>query len=213
MVSEGGVHAAPSHTGGIGMRRRSAGLSQATYVRSLLVGVILALLTASPVLGDPFGTNTTDTGPFADSGFHDYCWGYGFDAVLHDNAASAMSSLDVQTDMVDSFRTTCSSVTDIFWFDGDLPGAARGGTRCVTWTTYGVICNSFDIMLDPAAINVGSEDELDTTKTACHEVGHTTGLSHASTGTDCMISGEMPSTDGQWRSYNAHHVDHINSRY
>lgn len=181
---------------------------------ALFAAILFAMVAASPVLADPFGTWTPDTGPFADGVGHTYCWGSGFDAALKDNADAAMVNLDAQTEMFDSFQATCNAVsTDIFWFDANLPDGARGGTRCVTWITYGVVCDSFDIYLDPAEINIGSDDELDTTKTACHEVGHSTGLSHALTGDDCMISGEMPSTNVQWRRYNAHHVSHINDRY
>ena len=177
--------------------------------------VVLTLgLGAVAATADPFGTWTGDTGPFADGVGHTYCWGSGFNDALKDNADAAMANLDAQTEMFDSFQASCDVVnTDIFWFDADLAGERRGESFCVTWITYGEICNSADVRLDPVKLNEGDDDNLDTTKTACHEVGHTVGLTHSSSGDDCMRSGEMPSTNVQWRRYNQHHVGHINGRY
>jgi hypothetical protein len=196
------------------MRIPSTGATARLVARATVAAGLLVALVGSPASADPFGTWTSDTGPFADGVGHTYCWGSGFDAALQDNATAALANLDAQTEMFDSFQATCNVVTtDIYFFDANLPAGVRGSTRCVTWKTYGVVCDSFDIEIDPAEINIGSDDEADTTKTLCHEVGHSVGLSHLAPQDDCMISGEMPSTAAQWRKYSAHHVSHINGRY
>ena len=69
--------------------------------------------------------------------------------------------------------------------------------------------------LDPAEINVGSNDEADTDKTVCHELGHTLGLTHGPGGgdggaDDCMISGERPNTHIKYERFSTHHKEHIN---
>lgn len=167
-----------------------------------------------PVFADEFGTSDSDTGPFADSSIHTYCWGPGFDAALQDNANATMANLDAQTDMSDSPFATCNvTTTDIWWFDADLPGTVRGQYKCVTWVTFDVVCDSADNTLDPAQINIGSDDELDTTKSACHETGHSVGLTHINGGDDCMLNGDIPNANAQYQRYNTHHVSHINGRY
>ena len=187
-----------------------------SYGRAVVAALILATMAIAvpPALADNFGTNDSTTGPFADDASHDYCWGPGFDAALKDNANNAMSNLDIQTVMTDLYQANCDVVgTDIWWFDADLPPATRGLYHCVTWVTYGSICNSADVKLDPAEINIGSNDELDTTKSACHEVGHSVGMAHSGTDDDCMRSGEIPNTNVQYQQYNSHHRGHINDRY
>ena len=77
-------------------------------------------------------------------------------------------------------------------------------------------CDQYYVTLDPAQINVGSNDDADTDKTVCHELGHTVGLTHGSGGgdggtDDCMISGERPSTNSQYERYSSHHKEHINA--
>lgn len=60
---------------------------------------------------------------------------------------------------------------------------------------------------------MGNNDELDTTKTTCHELGHSVGAAHSDTSDDCMRNGEIPNVLPQWQRYNAHHVGHINAAY
>lgn len=180
--------------------------------------VLSLILPSATALADPFGSldTTVGTGPKADSFRHTYCFGVGFDANLQDNASYAMqTSLDAATDMEDLYLATCgATTTDVFFLDANLPPGWRGSYGCVVWVSAPTVCDSADVTLDPAEINVGSNDEEDTTKSACHEVGHSVGLTHHdSPYDDCMLKGEIPNTNVQYRSYSAHHVGHINAAY
>jgi hypothetical protein len=174
------------------------------------------LIAASPSSShaDDFGTdNGSSTGPLADSAVHTYCWGPGFDANLHDNASWAMyNSLNVPTDMIDSFTSTCASSTDIWFGDANLEGGVRGYFACVTYVSPPV-CNSGDVVVDPAELNIGINDEEDTTKSMCHEIGHSVGMTHAVGTNDCMRQGEVPDLQLLWRKYNSHHIWHVNTAY
>lgn len=162
---------------------------------------------------DPFGTDNDGVGPFADTYLHTYCWDVNFNEGLKDNATAAMNkALDAQTVMVDQYEVNCDGETDIRWFDATLDGNVRGTYRCVTYAASG-ICAAAYIHLDPLELNEGANDEYDTTKTACHEVGHSVGLQHGDAKSDCMRNGEIPDTSVQWRRYSSHHVEHIDGYY
>jgi hypothetical protein len=178
-----------------------------------------AVLTALPATADPWGTNTSNTGAHPDGGSHTWCWGSGFDTALRDNVNSSMNNaLGGPTDANVAFQSSCNlsgtSETDVVWFDGNLPAGIRGQTFCEDFD--GGNCDQNYITLDPAEINIGSNDEADTTKTACHELGHSVGLTHGSgggdgTANDCMYSGERPNLNLQYERYSAHHRGHINA--
>lgn len=104
-------------------------------------------------------------------------------------------------------HTTGTARTDAIWLAGNLVGM-RGGTRCVSMVNN--ICDSAHITLDFAELNLGTDDKEDRRKTACHELGHSVGLSHRDDAVDCMINGEIPSTASQWQNYGYHHRQHIN---
>jgi predicted Zn-dependent protease len=58
--------------------------------------------------------------------------------------------------------------------------------------------------LNPSLLN----DQLNRVKTACHEIGHSGGLTHHDAPYDgCMVNGSVSSGHTQ---YNAHHKDHLN---
>jgi hypothetical protein len=107
--------------------------------------------------------------------------------------------------------------TDVRWLDANLPGNLRGQAPCVVFSPNGVECDRYDVTVDPAQINMGSDDEADQTKTMCHELGHTVGLTHGPGGgdgtiDDCMISGERPDpNDPIYQTYSTHHSGHINA--
>jgi hypothetical protein len=115
------------------------------------------------------------------------------------------------------FKSTCKLTgdgeTDTVWFDADLPGGQRGQVFCEDFDNN--LCDQFYVTLDPTELNIGSNDEADTTKTSCHELGHSVGLSHGAGGgnggaDDCMMSGERPNLNSQYERYSLHHKEHIN---
>lgn len=166
------------------------------------------------VLADEFGTNNPPDGggPLADSLIHTFCWGAGFDANLQDNASWAMlNSLNIPTQMIDSFEA-CTGSTDVKFLDADLPSPTRGQYSCIAFAAPGT-CNSGQITVDPAQLNIGINDEEDTTKTMCHEIGHSVGMMHAVGTNDCMRNGEVPDQQLLWRKYTGHHVQHVNDAY
>lgn len=157
---------------------------------------------------DPWGTNTSDTGAHPDSDPHTYCLGPVDVEELSANIASAeWDALDPTEANVD-YQTTCdlssNTETDVVWTSGALSGNTRGVAYCEDFDTY---CDQFYVKLDIAEINEDTNDEADQTKTACHELGHTAGLTHTAQYGDCMISGERPSLDVKWARYAPHHKD------
>jgi hypothetical protein len=101
--------------------------------------------------------------------------------------------------------------TDVRWLTGDLPSGVRGSTGCAVLN--GSVCDRNNVTIDIAELNIGTNDEDDQTKTTCHELGHTVGLTHGGASEDCMISGERPSTASQWEHYGSHHTYHINLNF
>ena len=183
-------------------------------MRSLVSATCPTIANTPPVRADAFGVGPPNAGWFADNATHTYCWGGGFNVALQNNAEYAMSvSLGNGTDITESFQGyNCTLATDVVWFDADLPEGVRGQYVCADFIG-GDVCGQSTVTLDPVFLNQGDNDEEDTTKTACHEAGHSVGLTHSATATDCMRNGEVPNADVQWRRCNQHHKDHINGHY
>lgn len=179
---------------------------------SLAIGGLLAQ--PGFATADDFAVGPPNSGYKGDSSIHTFCFGAGFDAALQNNANWAMgTSLDRDTDITDQFDTTCAQgATDVEWLDANLPAGVRGAYACQNMVNANT-CNHAHVTLDPAEINIGSLDEEDTSKTACHEAGHSVGLTHGAGLTDCMRNGEIPNALEQYRTYNGHHIFHIDSTY
>jgi len=169
---------------------------------------LLAFFSApSAGFADDFGTGTGDTGPFADSSLHYWCEdGLNYVPAWYDPIADAMTYLETHTDMTTLHVSQCAQTTDI-WYKVEnldyLGVGVRGFSACRLWTDIANTCDSFWLRIDSDLPTYTQRR-----KTSCHEVGHTVGLSHASAGDDCMISGNYG-----YLGYNAHHVAHINSKY
>lgn len=176
----------------------------------LAATVATLLLTISgPAQADPFGTNTIDTGPMADSPFHDWCEAlYNFGPPWNDPMDDAMYYLESHSDMsVGKLWSRCTNNTDILFTVKDsasMTPFVRGSTSCRVWVTFGDVCDSFVVLFNSDLLLTYTQRR----KTACHEIGHSVGLSHAPTGDDCMISGNYG-----YAGYNQHHVSHINYNY
>lgn len=170
--------------------------------------------TAVTAAADEWGdlSNSVDgVGPHPDPDPHTYCY-VSVPAGLQVNIEAAMwNAMDPTAINVD-FNSTCdlsgTTETDIVWVEDDL-FQATGETRCDNWATY---CDQSISTLDLAAINIGAEDEIDQTQTACHEAGHSAGLKHGGSSEDCMINtGDTPPTAIQYRRYGAHHQMHFDA--
>lgn len=63
------------------------------------------------------------------------------------------------------------------------------------------------MQINTGLITGESYPNRDRTKTSCHEVGHSGGLSHSYSANDCMLSGHVSSGH---ITYNSHHHSHLN---
>jgi hypothetical protein len=171
--------------------------------------------TAFTAAADEWGDMTDEVngiGAHPDSDPHTYCYTWSVPGGLRTNIDAAMWNAMDPTAVNVNGPQTCDyasdTETDIVWWEGDLY-EATGVTYCEDWDTY---CDQSYSTLDLSAINVGTDDEIDQTQTACHEAGHSAGLKHGGSSADCMInSGDNPPTALQYRRYGSHHRDHLES--
>lgn len=167
----------------------------------------LALVGAStPAHADSFpGTM------YADGDNHTYCYTSTFTTDTS-VGSYAMWVLAATTDMHRTYQS-CTSKTDVWWWQADLPGGVRGQWSCYAveawWLPH--VCETADVTLDFPELDKGADDWHDRRKTAVHEVGHSVGLDHDTV--SAMRSGEIPSTSLQWRRYSAHDISHIDAAY
>lgn len=187
------------------------------FLTAVAIAAVGNLLTASASWSsanfDPWGTNTPATGAHPDGSSHSYCF-QPMDSGAKENVRNAENfALDDRTDARVVFHRECDYVggseTDVSWDTVSLPGTTRGKAYCEDFDNGK--CDQFYAELDLAELRKGPHDGGDITKTACHELGHTVGLTHHSSGYGCMISGEMPNANVSWRRYVAHHRAHINA--
>ena len=176
----------------------------------LAAAATLVIATALSVAADPWGTGTSDTGAHPDADPHTYCYSSSVGSDLRENIENAEWNAMDPTAVNVNYQSSCdlssSSETDVVWRQAALSGA-YGSTYCEDFDNH---CDQFYSTLDLAAINVGANDEIDQTQTACHELGHTGGLTHGGSSGDCMInSGDNPPTDVQYRRYGEHHRSHL----
>ncbi|MGH3357199.1 MAG: hypothetical protein ACRDO7_00245 [Nocardioidaceae bacterium] len=186
--------------------------------RSLAVVSVTVLLLpglGSSAVGDPWGTETRNTGAHPDEDPHTFCFG----GSLGDDAAGNVSSAENRaldpTQARVRFNVSCDlsgrSETDVVWRQGNLPPRTTGRTFCQDHESSGNQCDQFYATLDMRLIRVGPHDEIDTTGTVCHELGHSAGLSHGDHKSDCMQStGTQAPTVKKFRRYGKHHRGHIN---
>lgn len=174
----------------------------------LCANAVAAALLAAPMTpvatADEFNGCNSVSGCRPDNFEHTYCWGSTFTSTSLRSAANyAMGNLDSQTSYFDNYISSCTSITDVIWHTMSS-STTRGDYICLAFNSAGN-CEQARVRLNPSLLT----DTLNREKTACHEIGHSGGLAHSSTASDCMISGAV--TSGH-RTYNAHHVDHLNNR-
>lgn len=163
---------------------------------------------------DTWGSQSTTTGAHPDGGSHWYCFGSGFPSqkfvsVNEISEVALDSATDANVQLDDACNYSSGVQTDVRWLSGNL-ASIRGQAPCVVYLASGY-CDRYDVTIDFIEIAEGEDDEIDGRKTICHELGHSVGLTHHDSGYKCMITGPVPSTDGQWRRYEDHHIAHINA--
>lgn len=177
------------------------------------VVVLTAILSAGTLTAsaDEWGTNDSSTGAHPDSDPHSYCYsssvGSDIKSGMSNAEWNAMDPTQVNVNYNSSCDLSSSTETDVVWRQGNLASGVSGSTYCEDFDRY---CDQYYLTLDRGQINVGSYDEIDETQTACHELGHSAGLSHGGNSADCMInSASTPPTALQYRRYGGHHRDHL----
>jgi pregnancy-associated plasma protein-A len=164
--------------------------------------VITLALGALPVAADPYGTGGVNTGWFPDDAQQSYCWGSNFTHNGFRTAADGrMANLDTQTAMSRLFVATCTTSTDVRFELMSGNNGFLGDYFCEY--LIGNVCYRARIRLNTTYLT----DNLNRRATACHEIGHSVGLTHGGT-TDCMKSGFNTVENSK---YNSHHVSHINA--
>lgn len=178
--------------------------SRVAFLCSAALAAVMFAVPSTPATADEFNGCNSVSGCLPDNFDHTYCWGSSFTATNLRSAANyAMGNLDSQTSYFDTFISSCGSLTDVIWHTMSTAGV-RGDYVCLAFNSAGE-CEQSRVRLNPNLLT----DTLNREKTACHEIGHSGGLAHSSSSSDCMISGAV--TSGH-RTYNAHHVDHLNNR-
>ncbi|GAA2431566.1 hypothetical protein GCM10010191_51720 [Actinomadura vinacea] len=167
-------------------------------------------LTAS---ADPWGNQTGDTGAHPDEDPHGYCYSPTVSADLKSGINEAMWDAMDPTQVNVNYDGDCKlsggGETDVVWRQGNLAEGVSGKAPCEDYDNDR--CDQYYLTLDLGQINKGSHDEIDQAQTACHELGHSGGLTHGGSSTDCMInSGSTPPTGIQFRRYGKHHTQHLN---
>jgi hypothetical protein len=197
---------------------------------------------AQRVNADAFGQSSADhtdpeTGSIPDNLQHSYCFeDYEYTAwddekemdvakrvVLSDVGRAAvhrqMANLARQTIYEVDYQARCDDRTDVKVTP--RPDGPWGVWSCTKGVPGTKLCEQGELTLwtwpiDPSMTPVFEESYPVSgrewfAKVACHEIGHSVGLAHNSENEDdCMWSGNAKK--GIPLGYNAHHVEHINSR-
>ena len=197
-----------------GLARRKAAVAVGTSVAALLAA-------APPAGSDPWGDGNADTGWRPDANPHTYCFRIGQLGTADRNRVHDTNTITDQNSQMNALHlTSCTVDTDVWWGEVNL-GLYRGQYECITRS--GSTCLSSDVRMDTTELQddggLGGTYDSNFRKTACHENGHSMGLTHYKVAAfpdppagqhDCMISGPV-NNDGTWRVYSGHHKDHINN--
>lgn len=166
-----------------------------------------ALIVPAPsALADAYGTGGADTGYLPDSADQTWCTYPSLVDAWYTPIKDSLNNLDSQTDMTDTYVSGCGPYTDAIFSlsnSSSMGAGVRGSTQCTAFTGGGR-CETAQIKLNTQLLT----DYTQRRKTACHELGHSVGLSHGSTYGGCMVSGVSSNS-----TYSSHHVSHINATF
>lgn len=181
------------------------------WLMTAVLSLLLAALPWSSAAADGFALcygSEGQSGCLPDNKEHTYCWSDTFEqyVVMTDAGSYAMSNMVSQTTYTKTFISDCTQLTDVVWIrDPNLGAGTRGSYQCQAFNTADE-CEWSHVRLNPTLLN----NDLNRNKTACHELGHSLGLTHhAAPYSDCMVSGAV--TSGH-QHYNDHHVTHVDNR-
>lgn len=193
-------------------------LKNLAYVLTVVLTASLALLLpTSAANADPaFPGGRPDTG----GGTHTWCVINNPAVVLHETAYDSMLHMRDQTIVGRAYHDPCVPSTDVKWvWNPYLQGDAYGTAVCVAEHSDGK-CDQFIVTLYRKIIDLAPYPDSQLRKTACHELGHTLGVSHytgsnypgSDTSHSCLRSGDVPTPNKSWHTtYGKHHVNsHIN---
>lgn len=174
-------------------------------IAAVALAVFAALIVAVPAQADDFGLCNDNTGCRPDNFEHTFCWDSTYSSPFYNAATYAMGNVDTQTSYWDTRMSPCTSSTDVRFQQTNAPGSGtRGDYLCLAKNSAGD-CERSRVRLNPDLLT----DTTNRQKTACHEVGHSGGLTHGDTFGDCMRNGYVT---GGYQTYNAHHIGHLNDR-
>jgi hypothetical protein len=180
----------------------SSPLRRLAVTRWCIGAAVLLALTGTAAAADEFIRRppSSATGSKPDNYLHTYCWGSMTDPIYRNAAVAAMGNLDGQSSYGVQ-QVSCTPTTDVvFDVSSNMPPIV-GFYSCTSYNAAEE-CEQSRVVLDPADI-ARVHDHV--RQVACHEVGHSLGLTHAPT--DCMRTGSLP--DGSVLAYDAHHVGHL----
>jgi len=191
------------------------------FKKTLYAALALITITLSSTLADvaAHADPVFVDGP-PDTGAHTWCVPASPAVTLHDIADDSMRRARDQTTMTRAYHDTCNGATDVKWLWAFEPNDPYYGMAvCVNWYENHR-CNRYEITLNKSNIDTWTYPGSQLRKTACHELGHTLGVSHykfseypgGDTSHSCMRSFEVPSPNKSWHiTYGNHHVkSHIN---
>jgi hypothetical protein len=192
-------------------RRQNAGRDPSRWQSNLpriactvSTGVLAATIgpTAAPPAAaapqDGWADGPPDSGYRPDTSNHTYCWGADFTwQQARDASISAGNNLESQTAMT-AQKVDCSGATDAVW-NRTFNSGIDGFYRCDAFNSAGE-CETATVALNFGNMSSGN----DWKQSACHELGHSVGLTHKVK--SCL------DTDPNILQYAPHHVDHVNCK-
>lgn len=180
---------------------RPAGVTASLRFLFLLL-IATILVSGTLASADPFGTGTSETGLLADNHDHDWCWSTGFWSVtMRAKAYASHKYLESVTDFSGGSGQSCNSGTDVHWQALNTT-AYRGIWSCMD--VNGDECDNGEARI---TTNTDVLPVSERRKTICHELGHSTGASHHSSGFGCMVSGT--STAETYVTHTINHMDDL----